>query len=483
MNPNFSGNLAGTKILLVDDDPIIIKLLKGGLERTQCEIMSAADGEEALAKMAQSPADILITDMSMPNMDGQELLLRIAKSHPETVRMVLTSSSDLDAILAAVNSGRIWGYMQKPWDINQLIMTLEQAIATQKALTERSMLLKTLEHYQNFQKRKFEGFIGESVPMQFVYKAIEAAAQSNASVFITGPSGTGKEVAAAALVNLSRRKDKPFICINCAAIPSELMESEIFGHVKGAFSGAVSNREGAASQANGGTLFFDEIGEMDIVLQAKLLRFIQTGVFQRVGGDKPEKVDVRFICATNREPMQAIADNRLREDLYYRLNVVSIYLPPLAEREEDSLILAHYFLTCFSERDQKSFIGIASDAEKLISEYAWPGNVRQLQNVVHSCVVMSEGPLLTADVLATALGLPLPEKVSSVAEAKPIATLNLSLPIELPGSQEDIKTLAEVEKQVVLNAIAQCGDNIVEAATALGLSPSTVYRKMQIWKV
>ena len=219
--------------------------------------------------------------------------------------------------------------------------------------------------------------------MQFVYSCIEQSAPSSASVFITGPSGSGKEVAAQAIHRLSKRKNGPFIALNCAAIPSELMESEIFGHIKGAFSGAVSNRDGAATLANGGSLFLDEIGEMDISLQAKLLRFIQTGCFQKVGSGKEEKVDIRFISATNREPQIAINEKKLREDLFYRLNVISIALPALNERGNDIVKLAEHFLSHFCEVEEKVFAGFSTEAENLIKSYSWPGNVRQLQNVIH----------------------------------------------------------------------------------------------------
>ena len=477
-------SLTGSRILLVDDDQFILEALKIGLAHVDCEIFTANDGAEALAIMAQTPADIVVSDMNMPNMNGQELLQKIAEQYPETIRMVLTANAELSTILAAVNGGRIWGYMEKPWDNEQLVLTLEQAMSTHKALAERSLLRRTLEHYQHYQKKRFEGFIGESVAMQCVYKALEYCAPSNASVFITGQSGTGKEVAAAAIHHLSKRKQMPFIALNCAAIPSELMESEIFGHIKGAFSGAMNNRDGAASLANGGTLFFDEIGEMDIGLQAKLLRFIQTGCFQKVGSDKTEKVDIRFICATNRDPHEAIKEQKLREDLYYRLNVVSINLPSLSEREADVIMLAQYFLKLFSEQENKIFIGIASEAEAFILGYAWPGNVRQLQNAIHNGVVMSDGPLLTLPAIATALGIALGIAPMPIALPNRTATMPSSThpQLQLAESTAAIRTLAEVEREAIEYAVAYCDGNIVDAACALELSPSTLYRKIQIWQ-
>ncbi|MFB1035381.1 MAG: sigma-54 dependent transcriptional regulator, partial [Sinobacterium sp.] len=290
-------------------------------------------------------------------------------------------------------------------DNDEFKLNIQQALSYSEVLAERSLLRHTLEQVKSKRKRNFMKFIGQSTAMQFVYDAIENCASSHASVFITGPSGTGKELAADALHKLSPRKDHPLVCLNCAAIPSDLMESEIFGHVKGAYSGAVANRDGAATLAHGGTLFLDELGEMDIGLQAKILRFIQTGTFKRVGSNKQEKVNIRFISATNREPSKAIEEGRLREDLYYRLNVISINLPPLKDRDNDACHIAQYFLNRFSDIENKVFVGLSSDAGTLINNYSWPGNVRQLENTIHSAVVMSEGPLLTEQILASQLQL------------------------------------------------------------------------------
>jgi two-component system repressor protein LuxO len=277
------------------------------------------------------------------------------------------------------------------------------------------------------------------------------------------------------------------VSLNCAAIPSELMESEIFGHVKGAFSGAVSNREGAAERADKGTLFLDEIGEMDITLQAKILRFVQTGTFQKVGSNKIEKVNIRFLSATNREPHEAIEKGLLREDLYYRLNVISINVPPLNERDQDSIQIAHFFLQHFSELENKIFVGLSSNAQKLIKNYDWPGNVRQLENAIHSAVVMSEGPLLTEKTIIRQLGLS-DEKVHEVNNNKKslsglvVPCLNLPQAHHSPDELEGIRSLAEVERAAIEHAISACEDNVVKAAGLLQVSPSTLYRKIQQWQ-
>lgn len=262
------------------------------------------------------------------------------------------------------------------------------------------------------------------------------------------------------------------------------MESEIFGHIKGAFSGAIANRDGAASEADGGTLFLDELGEMDIALQAKILRFVQTGTFQKVGSAKTEKVDVRFVCATNRDPYQAIAENHLREDLYYRLNVISIDLPPLHDRGRDVLLLAQHFLQRFSELENKIFVGFSDRAEQLILQFDWPGNVRQLENFVHSIVVMSDGPLIDYDVVQAHLPGDTPAPLVTKTELNPKAADIPPIGQDSTSIQKESKNvapLAEVERVAIEQALLLCDDNVVKAASLLEVSPSTLYRKIQQW--
>lgn len=474
------------RILFVDDEPAILRSLERVASKVDAVILTAQGGKQALDIINECLVDVVVSDLKMPNMDGNQLLEKVAQISPETVRIVLTGCDDMDMVLNSINDGHIWGYLHKPWDNYELIVKLKQALQLQQVLAERTLMRRTIDQYQKYHKASFEGFIGDSVPMQFVYSCIEQSAPSNASVFITGPSGSGKEVAAQAIHRLSKRKNGPFIALNCAAIPSELMESEIFGHIKGAFSGAVSNRDGAASLANGGSLFLDEIGEMDISLQAKLLRFIQTGCFQKVGSGKEEKVDIRFISATNREPQLAIAENKLREDLFYRLNVISINLPPLNERGNDIVKLAKYFLSHFSEIEGKVFAGFSSGAEALIKSYTWPGNVRQLQNIIHSSTVMSEGPLISEKIILQQLGQQSAQnhiKLNVQQELTQHSSVDQnSLTQGTPKSHSSIISLAEVEKQTIEQAIELCQDNIVKAASELGVSPSTLYRKIQQWQ-
>lgn len=474
-------------ILFVDDEDNILSSLKRLMRKTPYETLFATSGADALKILEDKPVDVIVSDMKMPEMTGEQLLSEVATLYPETMRLVLSGYSEEEMIMSAINEGRIWGFIHKPWNDADLKQHIEHAVFTQQVIAERALLRRTVAKYKASQKDAFGDFIGSSMPMQLVYNSLEKAAPSSASIFITGESGTGKELAAKAAHDYSERKDGPFIAINCAAIPSELMESEIFGHVKGAFSGALSNRDGAASLANGGTLFLDELAEMDINLQSKLLRFIQTGTFQKVGSGKMEKVDIRFVCATNRDPMAAVEEKKLREDLYYRLNVISISLPPLREREDDSFILAKAFLSKFTEKENKVLVGFSSDAEKVILSYGWPGNVRQLENTIHSAVIMSNGPLITDQDLANVLGVRLsdlnPDRVEDNQELDTVESERRRQPVQSTGAAvAEIMPLAKSEEIAIKNALDHCEGNVVRAAGLLQVSPSTLYRKIQSWE-
>jgi DNA-binding NtrC family response regulator len=302
-------------------------------------------------------------------------------------------------------------------------------------------------------------------------------AASKATVFITGESGTGKEVCAEAIHRQSPRSDRPFVTLNCAAIPKDLLESELFGHVKGAFTGAYTDRQGVAAQADSGTLFLDEIGEMDMAVQSKLLRFVQTGTFQKVGGSKTETVDVRLVCATNRDPLKEVEAGRFREDLYYRLHVIPIALPPLRERGEDILPIALRFLTDFSEEEGKDFAGFDTQAELRLRTYLWPGNVRQLQNVIRNIVVLHQGKQVTPEMLPPPLDKPVVESVVASVLA-PLVSPATAGPVGVSA----IRPLWVVEREAIERAIEACDGNIPKAAALLEVSPSTIYRKRLSWQ-
>jgi two-component system repressor protein LuxO len=475
-----------TTILFVDDEVDILASLKRLTRRIDSKCLFASSGAEGLRILEQQTIDVVVSDMKMPEMNGVEFLAQVASSYPETIRIALTGFTDSDMVMGAINDGRIWGYLQKPWDNQQLLISLEQALFTRRLMLERLILQQTVRDLEQFNKSGFHEFIGDSSAMQVVYHFIETAGPSNASIFITGNSGTGKELAANAVHQCSRRVKKPMIALNCAAIPKDLLESEVFGHLKGAFTGAVNNRDGAATLADGGTLFLDELAEMDITLQSKLLRFIQTGNFQKVGSSKTEHADIRFICATNKNPLQAIEQGLLREDLYYRLNVISIDMPDLKERDWDSLILATAFLQKFANKEDKMFIGFNEEAEQLIRNYPWPGNVRQLENCINSIVIMSQGPLVSLADLAQALRIPNDELLKYQKSSR---TNSMSLPTQVasnPNMAKDINIaivpLSEVERNAIEQALSYCSGNVVKAASLLAVSPSTLYRKIQSWE-
>ena len=317
--------------------------------------------------------------------------------------------------------------------------------------------------------------------MQAVYRIIDAAAPSAATVFITGESGTGKEVCAEAIHRAGNRAEKPFIAINCGAIPHDLMESEIFGHTKGAFTGATSDRKGAAALADGGTLFLDEIGEMDMDLQTKLLRFVQTGRFQKVGGSQEEQVNVRFICATNRDPLKEVEAGRFREDLYYRLHVVPITLPTLRERSDDIMLIANHFLVKYATEEGKKFRDFSPEAEVVFRHYSWPGNVRQLQNVIRNIVVLHNGEQVELAQLPPPLDTSLSQQEIEGITPQ-MATAQTASIMSSGGIVIDrVRPLALVEREVIEHAINHCDGNIPKAAAMLEVSPSTIYRKKQAW--
>jgi len=336
---------------------------------------------------------------SQTDLIGIEILKHIQQRAISTSVIVITAHGSVNAAVEAMREGAS-DFMLKPFNGDRLIFTLRHTL-------ERQQLTKIVSTLSDDGTRtEYNGFIGSSPVMQAVYRIIDNAAPSSATVFITGESGTGKELCAEAIHRQSPRKNKPFVTLNCGAIPENLMESEIFGHVKGAFTGAIANREGLAKQADGGTLFLDEICEMDPALQVKLLRFIQTKTIQKVGGAEVEQVDVRFVCATNKNPWNEVNAGRFREDLYYRLHVIPIHLAPLRERGDDVMKICDQFLVEFSKEEGKNFSAFSDEARETIVAYDWPGNVRQLQNAIRNAIVLHDGEEVTAEMLPQLVGGP-----------------------------------------------------------------------------
>jgi DNA-binding NtrC family response regulator len=461
-------------ILIVEDTVSLARTYMEYLRAEPYDLVHVETGGEAIEAMVKGPPDAVLLDLKLPDMSGFDVLKFLSEKSLPTECVVMTAYGSIDIAVESMRHGA-FDFLVKPFSAERLTVTLNNAL-------EHRRLTRIVETYKtNYERDGYCGFDGSSLAMQTVYRIIECAAVSKATVFISGESGTGKEICAEALHTLSERRDGPFIPFNCAAIPRELMESEIFGHVKGAFTGAVSARVGAAKQADGGTLFLDEICEMDPSLQTKLLRFLQTRSFQRVGGDKLEKVDVRFVCATNRDPWEEVLAGRFREDLFYRLNVVPIHMPPLRDREEDVMVIAGKFLADFTAEEGKEFSGFSPRVETIFRTYPWPGNVRQLQNVVHNIVVLNEGGLIDVDMLPSPLGEDAIDAGAGVVPEKhPPQSAGMVRARQVP--ERTIQSLAETEKAAIERAISLCGGNIPKAAAHLGISASTIYRKRTSWE-
>ena len=477
--------MTNAPILLVEDTPSLSIVYQDELESAGLESVLAETGQAALDLLAQYPFKLVLLDLKLPDMDGFDILRQLSdRGHDATV-IVITAHGSMKMAVEAMQLGAK-DFLVKPFAKERLITTVKNSLEAAALKTEVTAIKEDIG------RESFHGFVGSSLTMQAVYRTIASVAKSKASVFITGESGTGKEVCAEAIHKASPRHTGPFIALNCGAIPKDLIESEIFGHVKGAFTGATGDRPGAAMQANKGTLFLDEICEMDINLQSKLLRFLQTGKVQKVGGSKLEDVDIRIICATNRNPLAEVEAGRFREDLYYRLHVVPVHLPPLRERGGDVLEIANAFLSSFGQEEGKSFDGFAPEAQDKILAHHWPGNVRELQNVIRNAVVLNDASMIGADMLADLQAPSAPQAPIAAAANTPLSpssiTPNPLASAQLPSSTgNDIVALGrpykDIEKDVIEKTIVTCGGSIPKAAQLLQLSPSTIYRKRESWEL
>lgn len=466
-------------VLIVEDSLPLANLYQQYLANEPIALTCSENGQEALDYLQNNTPHLVLLDLKLPDMPGEAILHWIKKQALPSSVIVVTSHGSVDKAVDLIRQGAV-DFLEKPVSAERLKTTIRNQL-------EHARLQGVIEDLQSsFERHTYQGFIGASLPMQNVYRIIDAAAPSKATVFITGESGTGKEVCAEAIHKQSARAVEPFVALNCAAIPHDLMESEIFGHVKGAFTGASSDRKGAAAQANGGTLFLDEICEMDVELQKKLLRFIQTGRYKSVGASTEDTVDIRFLCATNRDPLHEVVEGRFREDLYYRLHVVPLAMPPLRQRGEDILTIANHFLSTYAKEEGKQFTRFSPEAETVLRHYSWPGNVRQLQNVIRSAVVLNDGEVVTIRQLPPPLNESLGEqeiRTMAVPQAPQLAWRESK---EATAGKETpdpgIRPLSEIEREAIQRTIAYCNGNVLKAAVLLQISPSTLYRKKQAWE-
>lgn len=463
--------MTDTHILLVEDSQSLAVLYQSYLEAEGYGVVAAPDGGSAVEKLQTEEFDLILLDLGLPDMNGMDLLASLKSEGLTTPVVIITAEGSIDIAMQAVRLGAA-DFLEKPIPATRLCVTVKNVV-------DQSKLTSLVSAYEKTARKRFHNFIGSSLAMQAVYQSIEAAASSKAPIFIVGESGTGKELCARAVHDASPRAKAAFVTMNCAAIPRDLMESQMFGHRKGAFTGAHADQKGAAARADQGTMFLDEVGEMDMDLQAKLLRFAQTGEIQRVGDSGVQTVDVRFVCATNRDPLKAVRDGKFREDLYYRLHVLPIYLPPLRERGEDVLEIGEFFLGRISEEENKPFAGFSDNARAYMLSHTWPGNVRELENVIRQIVVMNNAERVTAAMFERAAGRSL-EPASPTAEAEPQGHVE-SVPIA-PVTVGGIRPFAQVERETIESAIDACGGDVNKAAAALEISASTIYRRLQQWR-
>ena len=442
------------RVLIVEDDMSARVGLEQLVRSWGFLAESAVDGEDALEKITSFRPAIVISDLVMPRLDGLGLLRALQTQGADVTTLLLTAQGTVETAVEAMKEGA-YDYLTKPVDIQRLKILLDKIVERLETLREVKALRRQLREHG-----AFGTMIGNSAEMRKIYSVIEQAAPTSASVLITGESGTGKELVAQTVHQLSPRAAFPFVAINCAAIPETLLESEIFGHEKGAFTGASDRRQGCFELADRGTLFLDEIGEMTPSTQVKLLRVLQERRFRRLGGRNEQSVDVRVIAATNIDPADAVARGKLREDLFYRLNVFALALPPLRDRKDDLPLLIQAFVTEFNARNQKSIAGVDHQTMRILEQYNWPGNVRELRNVIERGTILAPGPLIEPRHLPpTLLNEPLPQQQSQMALA--------------PGT-----TVEEAERRLILMTLEHTRDNKTRAAEILGISLKTLHNKL-----
>jgi two-component system, repressor protein LuxO len=465
-------------LLLIEDMPSLQMVYEAVLRNAGFEVTSAGTAAEGLAKFRSAKPSVVLLDLCLPDRCGLDLMADMLALTAEVRVIVITANGSINKAVEAMRGGA-FEFLVKPFDENRLISVIENAINLSQ---DRSRISTPTNN-----NGRFQGFIGSSSQMQEVYSRICSIRHSMATVFISGESGTGKEVCAQAIHDTSTRSKGPFVPLNCGAIPADLLESEVFGHLKGSFTGAIADKIGAAGAADGGTLFLDEICEMDMALQTKLLRFLQTSTIQPVGSVLPRKVTVRIICATNRDPYEEVRNGRLREDLYYRLHVIPIELPALKDRGEDAVEIAEDMLKVFAKEEGREFERLDDEVKTLFRNLPWPGNVRQLLNTLRNVVVLNDGKLVTTTMLPLEI-LHLSEDMHS--DTSPTSNQNQMTTGSLNGAAgSDLsinslvgRPLAEIERLVIEKTIRDSAGSVTKASRILDVSPSTIYRKLEAWR-
>ena len=453
------------QILIADDEVNLRRVLALQLQNDGYDVHVVGDGQAAIDALKEHHIDAVITDLRMPGVDGLGVLRHCAEHHPDLPVVLITAFGTVDTAVEALRRGA-FDYITKPFDMGEIRAVVAKALRTGDART-REVQLDGLDRGRYF-------IIGASPTMREIYAILEKVADTTATVLITGESGTGKELIARALHENSQRKGASFIRVNCGAIPRDLMEAELFGYERGAFTGAVSSKPGRFELASNGTLFLDEIAEIPVEMQVKLLRAIQEGEIDRVGGIKPITVDVRLVAASNRDLKKEIAAGRFREDLYYRLNVVPIHLPPLRERRTDIPLLVDHFLAIHAQRFKKPASAFSQEARDALVAYAWPGNIRELENVIERCVLLSDG-----DVIEVA-NLPPELRGATAGASQPPAAGDDDGDNAPGGLKEQVKeATTRLEKELIVKALAQTGNNVTQAARLLKISRKSLQIKMK----
>jgi nitrogen regulation protein NR(I) len=455
-------------VLIVDDELNIRRVLAAMLAREGYEVTTAADGEQALAVLHKTPVHVVVTDLVMPRLGGLELLQRVSADYPDVPVIVITAHGTVDSAVQALKAGA-FDYVTKPFEQEELKKVI--AKATRAHEIER----------QNVHGAATGGdgppLVGQSASMRQIYEIVAKVADSPSTVLITGESGTGKELIARELHRRSSRRDKPLIKVNCAAIPKDLVESELFGYEKGAFTGAVGSKPGRFELADGGTLFLDEIGEIPVEMQVKLLRALQESEFERVGGIKTLRVDVRLVAATNRDLEELIREGRFREDLYYRLAVVPIALPPLRDRREDIPLLVQVFIAKYDQRLGKKVERVDDEAMAMLLAYGWPGNIRELENLMERSVLFADGPVIHGASLPDALREKAPGPAVPIAAVGPLGAI--AAPSGASMKEIVRQAQAELEKELIGRALEETGGNVTRAAKRLQISRKSLQVKMK----